>query len=138
MITFPVSTAKSDALKSRMQELGIFEADLEEKFIRGSGSGGQKINKTSSTVYLKHHISGIELKCQESRQLSMNRYYARVRLCDLLEERVKGEESKLAKLSNKIKKQKAKRSKRAKNKMLKDKKHVGQVKAQRKKVSSED
>jgi len=32
----------------------VAESELEEKFIKGGGPGGQKINKTNSCVYLKH------------------------------------------------------------------------------------
>ena len=42
--------------------LTLNEEDLEEKFIRGSGPGGQKINKTSSCVELKHIKTGIIVK----------------------------------------------------------------------------
>ena len=64
-------------LTARMERLGIFEKDLIEKFILGSGSGGQKINKTSSCVYLKHLPTGIEVKCQGTRSRDLNRLYAR-------------------------------------------------------------
>ena len=121
MLRFPVSLAKAELLLARMQALGIKESDLTEKFIRGSGAGGQKINKTSSTVYLKHGPSGLEVKCQETRQLSLNRYYARQRLCDLLEAQQLGKESKRSREIYKTKKQKARRHKKAKEKMLKEK-----------------
>ena len=49
--------------------------------------GGQKINKTSSCVYLKHLPTGIEIKCQQGRSREMNRYYARKELCQRLEEK---------------------------------------------------
>lgn len=68
-----------------MAKLRIAEDDLLEKFILGSGSGGQKINKTSSCVYLKHRPSGIEVKCQAHRSREMNRFQARHELCDRLE-----------------------------------------------------
>jgi len=68
-----------------MAKLGIAEDDLLEKFILGSGSGGQKINKTSSCVYLKHLPSGIEVKCQANRSREMNRFQARKEICDTLE-----------------------------------------------------
>ncbi len=55
---------KWEEVAARMMRLGISENDLVEKFILGSGSGGQKINKTSSCVYLKHIASGIEVKFQ--------------------------------------------------------------------------
>ena len=62
MITFPVSEDKEQWLKERMEALGVLEKDIEEKFIRASGSGGQKVNKTSTCVYLKHIPTGIEVK----------------------------------------------------------------------------
>ena len=68
-----------------MAKLRIAEEDLVEKFILGSGSGGQKINKTSSCVYLKHVPSGIEVKCQANRSREMNRFLARHELCDRIE-----------------------------------------------------
>ncbi len=72
-------------LITRMARLGIREDDLEELFIRGAGAGGQKINKTSSTVVLRHKPSGIEIRCQRERSQAANREIARVELCDRLE-----------------------------------------------------
>ncbi|MFC1453431.1 peptide chain release factor family protein, partial [Verrucomicrobiota bacterium] len=72
-----VSQAKQESLARRMSDLGIREENLVEKFILGSGSGGQKLNKTSSCVYLKHPDSGIEIKCQQSRRRELNRFLAR-------------------------------------------------------------
>lgn len=84
----PLSMAtpeKQAALDARMAKLRIAEDELVEKFVLGSGSGGQKINKTSSCVYLKHLPSGIEVKCQAHRSREMNRFQARTELCDRLE-----------------------------------------------------
>src|SRR5262245_17879770 len=72
-------------LLTRMTGLGIAREDLEETFMRGSGHGGQKVNKTSSTVRLKHVPTGIEVRCQEERSLAQNRALARSLLCDKLE-----------------------------------------------------
>ena len=52
-----------EELEKRMSRLRIKEADLLERFIRGSGPGGQKVNKTSSCVQIKHLVSGAEVKC---------------------------------------------------------------------------
>ena len=76
-----------EELEKKMSRLGIKEADLVERFIRGSGPGGQKINKTSSCVPIKHLISGIEVKCQKSRSLMTNRIKARIMICTFIEER---------------------------------------------------
>jgi len=53
------------------------EEDLEESFVRGSGPGGQSINKTENNVQLLHKPSGIRVSCQETRSLTLNRMYAR-------------------------------------------------------------
>ncbi|MCP4848617.1 MAG: peptide chain release factor-like protein [Verrucomicrobiaceae bacterium] len=76
-----------EELSLRMKCLHVLERDLVERFIRGSGPGGQKINKTSSCVQLRHSPSGIEIKCQHSRSLAANRVKARSLVCDLLEAR---------------------------------------------------
>src|ERR1700741_5444896 len=97
---------KWEELAARMGRLGIRESDLIEKFILGSGSGGQKINKTSSCVYLKHIPTGIEVKCQKDRSREMNRYYARKELCQRLEEKDKHVQSERQKVAEKIRRQK--------------------------------
>jgi len=88
-----ISSRKWQQLHKRMQEFNILESDLHEKFIHGSGHGGQKLQKTASCVYLKHLPSSTEIKCQKSRMRDDNRYYARRRLCDKLEEQLYQEES---------------------------------------------
>jgi protein subunit release factor B len=127
-----LSKEKLEALDARMQELGIREEDLIEKFILGSGSGGQKINKTSSCVYLKHVPSGFEIKCQKERSRELNRYYARKELCQRLEERDKQIQSERQKLAAKIRRQKKRRSRRSKEKMLSNKKFHSEKKSLRK------
>ncbi|MCL4118947.1 UNVERIFIED_CONTAM: hypothetical protein GTU68_063530 [Idotea baltica] len=120
-----------------MARLKIKEDDLLEKFIQGSGSGGQKINKTSSTVYIKHSPSGIEVKCQKTRSQSLNRYYARKELCEKIAEKVLNIKTKRKYEIEKLKRQKRKRSKRAKAKMLDNKKKRSIKKDTRKKVKDE-
>jgi protein subunit release factor B len=116
-----VSKDKDEALRKRMESLGIFEKDIFEKFIRSSGKGGQKVNKTSTCVYLKHIPTQIEVKCQRERYQSLNRFLARRILADKIEEMIKGKESEEQQRIAKIRRQKRKRSKRAKLKMLEDK-----------------
>ena len=129
-----ISKEKREALERRMDELGIHEEDLIEKFIHGSGPGGQKINKTASAVYLKHIPTGIEIKCQRSRSRENNRFFARRELCDKMEEKILGEESARQKEIFKIKKQKARRSRKAKEKLLKNKHALSDKKAGRSKL----
>lgn len=118
-------------LEKRMKDLGIHEGDLLEKFILGSGTGGQKINKTSSCVYLKHLPTGIEVKCQKERSRELNRFLARRELCEKLESKIKGIKTEKQRLISKLKRQKRKRSKRAKEKILHMKKSRSEKKALR-------
>jgi protein subunit release factor B len=122
---------KFDELRERMDRLGIKDGDLVEKFILGSGSGGQKINKTSSCVYLKHVPSGIEIKCQRERSRELNRYYARRELCDRIEEKVEHKKSERQQMIEKVRRQKRRRSRRGKEKMLAAKKRVSEKKSLR-------
>ena len=131
---FPVSQQTEQALLRRMESLGIEERDIEESFIRGSGSGGQKINKTSVCVVLKHLPSGLEVRCQKERSQALNRFFARRDLCEKLETLVLKEKSQVQQERERIRRQKRKRSKRAKEKQLKDKAKRSEVKGHRKKV----
>jgi len=124
MSIFSVSEAKEKALAEKFLALNILEEDIAETFIRSSGKGGQHVNKTSTCVYLKHLPTGIEVKCQQERSQSLNRYRARVVLAKKIEQLVKGRESEEIQRIEKIRRQKRKRSKRAKDKMLADKKIV--------------
>ena len=134
MAILPVSEEKNRALARRMTELGIAEADLEESFIKGSGSGGQKINKTSSAVQILHVPSGMEVKCQRDRSQAMNRYFARRELCDRIEEREKGIKSAKQQEREKIRRQKRRRSRKQKARMLDEKKKQGEKKDRRRRV----
>lgn len=122
---------KHDELEERMLRLGIKEDDLIEKFILGSGKGGQKVNKTSSCVYLKHIPTGIEVKCQRERSREMNRFYARRELCDKLEGQIEGKKSEKQQEIEKIRRQKRRRSRKSKEKMLAEKKEQSKKKSLR-------
>jgi len=129
---------KWDALYAKMEKLGLLPDDITEKFIRGSGSGGQKINKTASCVYLKHEPSGIEVKCQAQRSREMNRFIARKELCDQYQEVVLGIQTKRQQAREKIRRQKRRRSRRSKSRMLDDKSKQGEKKQMRKKPGTHD
>lgn len=81
----PVNPKKLAELAERMSALGIAPADLEEKFTRGGGKGGQKVNKTNNCVCLTHLPTGLVVRCHRERERETNRFLARRALCDELE-----------------------------------------------------
>lgn len=111
MIIFPVNEEKNQWLKERMEALGIREEDLEEKFVRSSGRGGQKVNKTSTCVYLKHIPTGTEVKCMKERNQALNRFLARRELTERIEKSL-GQTTPDDIKKEKIRRQKSKRRKR--------------------------
>ena len=121
-----------------MQALGVSESDFEESFIRSSDPGGQKVNKSSSCVYLVHIPTGLSVKCQRERSQALNRFLARRLLLDKIEAQKKGFIAAEKETIEKIRRQKRKRSKRAKEKMLKDKHRQARKKELRGKVGPED
>ena len=136
MSIFKVSAEKEKALLERMDQLGVSEEDLEETFVRSSGPGGQKVNKTSTCVFIRHIPTGLTVKCQRERLRSVNRFIARRILLDKIERMQKGVIEKERERIEKIKRQKRKRSKRAKEKMLKDKRKKSEKKKLRTSVDS--
>ncbi|STX29930.1 peptide chain release factor [Legionella beliardensis] len=133
-----ISKEKWDSLRVWMEKLQVHENTLIEKFIIGSGRGGQNLHKTASTVYLKHIPSEIEVKCQESRSREDNRYFARIRLCEKLQAILSDEKSKAQQQIEKIKRQKQRRSRRAKQKILQEKSKQSQTKLLRQKPQISD
>lgn len=121
-------------IEGRMALAGLLEADIEESFVRGSGSGGQKINKTSSCVQLRHRPSGTVIRCQKSRSREANRWFARELLAERLLEATASELSARQQEAEKIRRQKRRRSRRQKARMLADKKHNSEKKERRKSV----
>ncbi|KAH0409891.1 hypothetical protein KCU90_g20399, partial [Aureobasidium melanogenum] len=97
----------------------ILESDITEAFLKGTGPGGQKINKTSSAVQLKHLPTGLVIKCQETRSRSQNRKIARRILAERVELLVMGDQSRAALKSEKEKKKKASKNKKARRKYRK-------------------
>ncbi len=127
-VTFGVSPEKEEALRERMDKLGLREADIVEKFVRSGGHGGQNVNKLATCVYLKHVPTGIEVKCQQERSQALNRFIARRILADKVEKLILGRKSEEEQRIAKIRRQKRKRSKRAKEKMLEEKHRRSEVK----------
>ena len=133
-----VSPEKEKALAARMFELGVSAGDLAESFIRSSGPGGQKVNKSSSCVQLIHIPTGLSVKCQRERSQNLNRFLARRLLLDKIERQQKGFLEKEKQKIEKIRRQKRKRSKRAKEKILIEKHRQTKKKNLRSKVSVEE
>ncbi len=126
-----VSPAKEKLLLGRMQALGVREQDIEEQFVRSSGAGGQKVNKTSSCVVLHHRPTGIRVKCQRERSQALNRFLARRILLDKIEAKLRGVHTAKAQEIARIRRQKRKRSRRARLKLLADKRHQAEKKSSR-------
>jgi len=116
MIDFGITEQKAAELMQRMKNCGLSEKDFDEKFVRSTGPGGQKVNKSSTCVHLTHRPSGLAVKMQKSRTQLLNRYYARKRLCELLEKKLLGRESPEEKKLSKIRKQKDRRRRRSQKK----------------------
>jgi protein subunit release factor B len=135
MGAFPVSPEKESQLDRRMAELGIREADLDETFVRSGGHGGQNVNKVATCVMLVHRPTGVQVKCQTSRQQGVNRFIARELLLAKIERtRVEKAAAERARIE-KIRRQKRKRSAGAKERMLADKARRSDKKADRRKNS---
>ncbi len=128
---FNVTAEKETALQVRMERLGIRETDLRETFIRSSGPGGQKVNKTSTCVLLVHVPTGVSIKSQQARTQAMNRFLARRILVERLEALQEGKMSTERMRIEKIRRQKRRRSARAKEKVLEVKHHQSQKKVRR-------
>ena len=116
MSKFGVSSKKESELLAQMERCALRESDLEEKFIRSGGPGGQHVNRTATCVYIKHTVTGFEVKMQKARSQALNRFYARRRLCELIEAEDGSRKSKEDLKRDKLQKQKARRQKKSKKK----------------------
>ena len=138
MSGFPVGLDKQEQLAQRMAALGVSEAELEETFVRSGGHGGQNVNKTSTCVMLLHRPSGVQVKCQATRQQGLNRFIARRLLLDKIEALRHGHVAAKRAEIEKIRRQKRRRSRRAKARMLADKSHHAAKKAGRRALAGEE
>jgi peptide chain release factor len=106
-----VTPEKRIALEQKFLVLNIKPSDIIEKFMTSGNKGGQKANKTSNAVYLKHIPTGIEVKCKESRERDLNRFLARRVLAFKIEELKTGTSDRIREVE-KIRKQKDRRRRR--------------------------
>lgn len=127
-----------DALQKRMARLRIREEDIVEQFTRGTGAGGQKINKTSSTVQLRHEPTGIEVRCQRERSQSANRHWARVELCDRIEAQRAAEKLAVQDAREKTRRQNRPRPRGLKERLLQHKHRRSDTKSKRGRVRDRD
>ncbi|MFA5114554.1 MAG: peptide chain release factor-like protein [Candidatus Omnitrophota bacterium] len=133
-----VGLKKEKMLHDRMRELGVREEDIVEKFSRSQGPGGQNVNKTSTSVWLKHVPTGIQVKCQQERSQALNRYIGRRTLLNKIENMILGRFSEERRRIEKIRRQKRRRSRRAKIKILEAKRRQAEKKVFRQKVLGPD
>ena len=131
-----ISPGKWDALRQLMHSLDIDEKKIREHFIRGSGRGGQKINKSAICVQLIY--DDIEIRSQKSRSQADNRFWARRELCEKIAQRRSDRQSEQEALRAKIRRQKNRRARRAKEKMVADKRHQSFKKRLRRPPSSSE
>ena len=127
----PATIAK---IKELMAEASVFEEDIEESFILGGGPGGQKTNKTSNVVRLKHEPSGLNIRFGETRSREDNRWLARRALAETILERENKRKSARQQAAEKKRRQKRRRSRRQKQRMLEEKHTHSEKKAARKPV----
>jgi len=135
MSALPVNLQKEQMLAQRMAALGVRESDIEESFVKSGGKGGQNVNKLATCVMLFHRPTGLQVKCQSTRQQGLNRFIARRLLLDKIEKMQTGQVAAEQARVEKIRRQKRKRSRRAKARMLADKSHHADKKASRRDVA---
>ncbi|MSU50695.1 MAG: peptide chain release factor-like protein [Opitutus sp.] len=124
-------------IDERLAALGIAWGDVDERFVRGSGPGGQKINKTSSTVWLRHRPTGIEVRCQRERSQAANRELAWQELCGKLEAKAREAAGAVVDARETERRRNRQKSHRQKVRMIQAKKHRAGHKAKRGRVRDE-
>jgi peptide chain release factor len=121
----------------RLGTLGIRPDEVEERFVRGAGPGGQKINKTSSTVWLRHAGTGVEVRCQRERSQAANRELAWLELCEKLEARRRRALDALEQVREAARRRTRQKSRGQKLRMIETKKYRAKQKARRGRIGGE-
>jgi protein subunit release factor B len=122
----------------RLTAVGVRTADVEERFVRGTGPGGQKINKTSSTVWLRHNPTGVEVRCQRERSQAANRELAWLELTGRLEARARAATDAVVDARETERRRTRQKSYGQKVRMIQTKKHRAKHKAKRGRVSGDE
>jgi protein subunit release factor B len=121
----------------RLEALGWRVAEVEERFVRGAGPGGQKINKTSSTVWLRHRPTGVEVRCQRERSQVANREIAWMELIARLEARAAAAAQAAVTANEAERRRTRQKSRRQKARMIEGKRHRSGLKQLRGRVGAE-
>jgi protein subunit release factor B len=135
MAGFPLQIEQD--VRRRLAAVGVQPADVEERFVRGAGPGGQKINKTSSSVWLRHGPTGIETRCQRERSQAVNRALAWAELCAKLEERKRVAAAARQDEQAKNRRRNRQKSRGQKARMIQSKKHRAGIKSSRGRVGAD-
>jgi peptide chain release factor len=121
-------------LLERLAALGLRFEDVDERFVRGAGPGGQKINKTSSTVWLRHRPTGLEVRCQQQRSQSANRVTAWTELCEKLAAQARARVDAAEQAREAERRRTRQKSRGQKIRMIETKKHRARHKSRRGRV----
>ena len=121
-------------IEQRLSALGVRPDEVEERFVRGTGPGGQKINKTSSTVVLRHAPSGVEVRCQQERSQAANRERAWTLLCERLEAKRRAAAAAARQARELERRRRRGKTATQKRRMVANKRHHAGTKAQRGRV----
>jgi protein subunit release factor B len=124
-------------IESRLAALGVRVTDVAERFILGSGRGGQKLQKTSSCVWLRHGPTGIEVRCQRERSQTVNRESAWTELCSKFEERARVAAAAKQDEQAKNRRRNRQKSRGQKARMIQSKKHRAGIKSSRGRVGAD-
>ncbi|MEX1300247.1 MAG: peptide chain release factor-like protein [Desulfotignum sp.] len=111
------SEKKRAALEQKLNELGIRKSDLEEKFIKASGRGGQKVNKSASAVFIRHTDTGLSVKVGKHRSLHLNRFLALRALAEKIAAMRAGQDPARTEKADKIRRQKQRRKRKTLRKL---------------------
>ncbi|KUL91897.1 hypothetical protein ZTR_01307 [Talaromyces verruculosus] len=90
------STCPALSVKQLPPRPKLDDKDITGSYLKGTGPGGQKINKTNSAVQLIHKPTGIVVKSQATRSRSQNQKIAKEILAAKVEALEKGEQSREA------------------------------------------